>query len=476
MGIFIGKMNDATLFPYMTWVKDKTCSQIFYTKYNIKETDMRVKTATFTSPEFFDLTTSVFVVLISSKWHENFSGRILDVEYDEETGLYTYQCQDWSRTYINKFEYIGNNVSVYNLLQYLITKGRMSNKFNPTKNDLKLFKNVLSGLRPLELYDQSLYDGNMWKGNPFKQKANVIIRDKTFIEVIRGIVYSSLGYFDVWFAESGALQIEPISKKDWENTGLVLSDSEYYNRKFKFNTTNVITKVLVSGSDFTLGSKYESKDLLGLDLSVFFGDYSTTISDPTKNNTKAVKSNNTTKNTTNKNGNPYNNKAKKVWINADNGSNDMKNSLISALKNDGWTVHDGGTGSNNHYSGYFDVSSDYSVYITLYNGFCAGTIQEAYSSRIQNELKRKGVQLVPIWDSSGWTNPNGMKPYRYGDFSGYRASRAWDDNFSSSDPTISNVGDFMKRNKATYCVSPSASEIMQQFKAGGYFKYKGINV
>ena len=94
MGIFIGKMNDATLFPYMTWVKDKTCSQIFYTKYNIKETDMRVKTATFTSPEFFDLTTGVFVVLISSKWHENFSGRILDVEYDEETGLYTYQCQD----------------------------------------------------------------------------------------------------------------------------------------------------------------------------------------------------------------------------------------------------------------------------------------------------------------------------------------------------------------------------------------------
>ena len=30
------------------------------------------------------MTTGVFVVLISSKWHENFAGRILDVEYDEE--------------------------------------------------------------------------------------------------------------------------------------------------------------------------------------------------------------------------------------------------------------------------------------------------------------------------------------------------------------------------------------------------------
>ena len=352
----------------------------------------------------------------------------------------------------------------------------MSNKFNPTKADLKKFKKVLSGLRPIELYDQSLYEGNMWKGNPFKQKDNVIIRDKTFMETIRGIVYNRLGFFDIWFNESGVLQIEPISKKDWENTGLVLTDKDFYNRKFKFSTTNAITKVLISGEGFSFGSKYETKDLLGLDLSIFFGSYSTNVSDPTKNITKSVKSNNTSNNNTNKNGNPYNNKAKKVWINADNGSNDMKNSLINALKNNGWTVHDGGTGSNTHYTGYFDVSSDYSVYITLYNGFCAGTIQEAYSSRIQNELKGKGVQLVPIWDSSGWTNPNGMKPYRYGDFSGYRASRAWDDNFSSSDPTISNVGDFMKKNKATYCVSPSCDEIMQQFLAGGYFKYKGINV
>ncbi len=476
MGIFVGRLQDPWKFPYIHWkVGRGTTQQIMYTKYNIKETDFRVKTATFTSPEFFDLTTGAFDVLISSKWHENFAGRILDVEYDEETGLYTYQCQDWSRTYIDKMETIVTNTDLYSLLRVLITRANVG--VHPTKAQLKAYKRVLSGLRPLELYDQSLYEGNMYKGNPFKQKTSLIARDKTIIEIIRSLVYNSCGYFDVWFSEGGVLQIEPISRKDWENTGLVLSDNEYYGRKFKFSTTNAITGVVVNGSDMTTGKGYSSSNLLGIDLSVFFGRNPTSVSDPNKNNTNAV-SNNKSSNTssTNKNGNPFNNKAKKVWINADNGSNSMKNTLISKLKSDGWTVHDGGTGSNNHYSGYFDVSSDYSVYITLYNGFCAGTIQEAYSSRIQNELKRKGVQLVPIWDSSGWTNPNGMKPYRYGDFSGYRASRAWDDNFSSSDPTISNVGDFMKKNKATYCVGPSASEIMQQFKAGGYFKYKGINV
>ena len=472
MGIFVGRMLNATEYPTVKWKNGETCSQIVYTKYNIKETDFRIKTATFTTTDFFDLTTGAFIVLISSKWHENFAGRILDVEYDEDTGLYTYQCQDWSRTYIGKMETVGTT-ELYKLLRILITMGDVG--VNPTKKQLKTFKKVLSGLRPIELYDQSLYEGNRWKGNPFKQKVSLIARDKPVIEIIRSLVYNSLGYFDVWFSESGVLQIEPISKKDWENTGLVLTDSEYYNRKFKFRTTNAITGVVVNGSDMTQGHGYSSEGLVGIELSLFFGRNFTSISDPNKNNTTAVKSNNTS-NTTNKNGNPFNNKAKKVWINADNGSNSMKNSLISKLKSDGWTVHDGGTGSNNHYSGYFDVSSDYSVYITLYNGFCAGTIQEAYSSRIQNELKRKGVQLVPIWDSSGWTNPQGMKPYRYGDFSGYRASRAWDDNFSSSDPTISNVGDFMKKNKATYCVGPSASEIMQQFKAGGYFKYKGISV
>lgn len=171
--------------------------------------------------------------------------------------------------------------------------------------------------------------------------------------------------------------------------------------------------------------------------------------------------------------NPYGKKAKKVWINADMGSDDMKKAVADLLRKQGWTVYVGQTYSNAHYTDYFKVTSDYQVYITLYNGFCAGTIREAYSSSIQNTLKQKGVVLVVMWDTRDWTNPQGMKPYRYGDFTGYDAARAWDDNFSTSDPSINNVASWLKSKNALYCANPTASGLVSQFLAGGYFAFSG---
>ena len=170
--------------------------------------------------------------------------------------------------------------------------------------------------------------------------------------------------------------------------------------------------------------------------------------------------------------NPYGNKAKKVWIVADGGSDDMKLAVANLLKKLGWTVHVGGTGPSYHYTDYFNVEKDY-VYITLANGFCAGSVREAYSSYIQNTLNKKGVQLVLMWDTRDWTNPQGMAPYRYGDFTGYTAKKAWDDNFSTSDPTITDVSAWLKNNNAIYCAYPSAEGLVAQFVAGGYFAYSG---
>ncbi|WP_408072300.1 hypothetical protein [Butyrivibrio sp. JL13D10] len=160
----------------------------------------------------------------------------------------------------------------------------------------------------------------------------------------------------------------------------------------------------------------------------------------------------------------------KAWINADGGSDELKLQIADLLKKRGWEVYVGKTYSNAHYEDYFNVTSDYQVYITIYNGFCAGTVREAYSSEIQKVLRDKGVTLVIIWDSSLWLEK--MKPYRYGDFNGYHAKRSWDDNFSSEDPSIEDVGVFMKENEAVYCVGPTADLIMEQFDAGGYFNWE----
>ena len=105
--IMVGRMSDATksflrLDPNSWWT-DKN-PRIHYTKYQIKETDMRIKTATFTSPNYLDLTSGLWCVLITSPYHEDFAGIILKVKENEETKEYDYQCQDFSRLHLSKFD------------------------------------------------------------------------------------------------------------------------------------------------------------------------------------------------------------------------------------------------------------------------------------------------------------------------------------------------------------------------------------
>lgn len=167
------------------------------------------------------------------------------------------------------------------------------------------------------------------------------------------------------------------------------------------------------------------------------------------------------------NSNPFGLTGKNVYIDADGGSDEKKWELARAFAAAGWNVKVGKTHSNAHYEDYFNVPSNY-VLITVYNGFCAGTIRELASSYIQNVLRSKNCVCVPVWDSIDWTNPDGMGPYRYGDFSGYSAKRAWDDNFSITDPSISNVAQYLAANNIKYCTYPTTEGIMYQFANGGF--------
>lgn len=449
-----------------------------FTEYSIKESDYRIKTATFTTPLFFDLTKGQYLVLIKSIYHENFSGIILDVDYDEKTGLYTYQCQDWSRNLISKFEAVGK-FNVYLYLRTLMTGGSIPYGTSYAKLKKAGWASVVAGLKSLDRYNQSYYKGNKYKGNPFNQKRQLVIRDKSYIEVIRDLVFNSLGYFDVWFNSKGVLQITPLSKTDWENTGLHLTDDGYTDRKFKFSTTNAITGVRVNGSDLKMGVNQNSNEILGLDLSAFFGKVRTSIGDPNnKNTTKAAttssnKTTTTSTTTVGKNGNPFNNKKKKIMVCADGGDRGFKNAMVKLLKKDGWQVTDLGIGPGKHSKSYNIIDKSYAVNLVIANGFCAGSVRECITGWLKGHHEKLGVAYVQMWDTGGWTNPRGMKPYRYGDFRGYSAKRAWDDNFSRGNPAIKNVMDYFKKYKVKYCCGPTAAQAYKQFKAGGYLKMKG---
>ena len=170
--------------------------------------------------------------------------------------------------------------------------------------------------------------------------------------------------------------------------------------------------------------------------------------------------------------NPYGLPGKKVLIDADGESDAMKKKLAAALRAAGWEVTVGDTYSNAHYEDYYNVPKDY-VLINIYNSFCAGTIRELASSSIQDLLNSKNVVCVQVFDTAEWTNPQGMAPYRYGNFSGYSASRAWDDNFSITDPSISDVDQYLYDNNIKYCAYPTVDGIMYQFLQGGYFASVG---
>ena len=444
--------------------------EVKWSKYQIKESDRRQKTATFSSPTYIDLTTGQYVVLITSPYHENFGGIILKVEYNEETGMYDYQCQDNTRQYLGKVTFTAGNSTVYEVIRALMTNFALG--FHPTQKELDDWKNPLSGLLPEYAYEQAQY-GSVINFNPMKEKKQIWVKNKRIIDVIQELVYGSGAYIDVYCDPYGIMQIEPYDKNEWEYTGLILTNNELTNRKITFDTTDIITQVQINTDKLHGQFTYlAAKDVITLDLTAFFGVNTAYYEQKTQTETKAGTA--TTSTTSNSgNGNPYSTKGKKVWICADGGSGDFKTQLANKLKNKGWDTYISGTGPGYHYNDYFNVKKDY-VYAVIQNGFCAGSVREAYSTKIQNILKEKGVQLVMIFDTRTWTDPKGMKPYRYGDFTGYNAGRAWDDNFSSSDPSIKNVMEWLKKNNAIWCASPSVDGVLEQFLAGGYLKYKGI--
>ena len=474
--IYVGRL----IYSKVMAIDNLPPNNIPWTKYQIKETDMRIKTATFSSPQYMDLTLGRYIVRIVSPYHENFTGFILSVEYDEDNRVYNYQCQDWSRNYMYKTGTArAGDVTMIDYLKNLLIRQDLDFGSTFTSENLKKYSDVLSGLRPAGDYAQEKW-GSIIKFNPMTEKPQMIIRDTPNIEIIRDLVFGSGAYIDLWWNDYGILQVEPYQKDDFFNTGLHLVSPEAVDRKFKFDTTNIITGAVVRNPDKPSGEEGTGKRYWNDLLTNFFGYFNVAGADKdlwTSLGNKATTTTTSTKSTSSSSSsssssstsNPF--KGKKIWINADNGSDDMKNTVANKLKNKGYTVHVGRTGSNVHYEDYTNVTKDY-VYITMYNGFCAGTIQEAYSSSIQNKLKNKNVQLVVMFDTRNWTNPQGMKPYRYGDFTGYTAHRAWDDNFSSGDPTIKNVSSWLKNKGAVYCAYPNADGLVEQFEAGGYFKWK----
>lgn len=440
---------------------------IYWKSYEIKETDMRQETASFVTPQYFDLTTGVYCVLISSPYHKAFGGVILSVEYDEEEGLYTYQCQDFSRIYNSKVDLMAVNITTHRLLKHLITKAGVPLTGKINKKTQKAWKNVLSGLRPAYQYEQKYY-GSTKNFNPMTEKVNLIIKDKSFIEVIRDLVYGSGAYIDVYFDTYGICHINPYHKDDLKK-GLVLSACTMTDRDFKFDTTNIVTGTIVQSTDkMSAGTYYGSGDLVNLDLSVFFGEMSTSISNPNTSTTKTTTSNASNKksNTTKNKNNPYNTKKKKVYISSDNISGktaDKKfmNDVAKELRKNGWTTKVIGLGPNSHYYPNYSKSCKDGVWFCIFGGADAAVFKQCVTKNAYtNSMKKNGVRTV-IGMHGGGDIRKGGKYYKY-------LPRAHDDNYSASSfKGVSYPLKMLTGGKVPIMYAGNVKDMVAKFLAGG---------
>lgn len=480
------KLNDANLafqdkvfifisrkaYAYQMVMDWKNRERVQWSKYQIKETDMRTKTATFTTNQYLDLTTGQYCVLITSPYHEDFAGVILSVEYDDKNGLYTYQCQDWGRHYQTKVEImLGTSLPVYNILRNLVSLNNvpLNEKHKDFKKMSKMFKKSLSGLRPAWQYWEPAWGGIIKNYNPMTVNKKVIIRNKSFMDAIRDIVFGLGRFIDVYFDKYGVLHIEPFVKDEWLHTGLCLTTPEIASAKYKFDTTNVITGAIVHNADKTKqAGLYQSKDIINLNLWAFFGVMTTSIDNPNTQTTTKTTSNNKNNKKVNKTkkkvDNVYGTRKKRVYLNIDSiygYSSDMKKmkDIRKVLQKNGWEVTIVGVGSEAHWERRGDVHGG--IWFCLYGGVCGGTLHEHCDSDwFLNPLKKHHSRVVVGIFPPASSIKKGGKYYKH-------LVPAHDWNGSQSYAHLDYPGRFMSRAGVPWMYADNGKEMASKFLAGG---------
>ncbi|WP_292748136.1 hypothetical protein, partial [Methanobrevibacter sp.] len=332
-------------------------------------------------------------------------------------------------------------------------KGRVSSK------KLSKYKTELSGLRPKLYYDQGVWENGI-NFNPMKSTTQMVFRDVSYIEAIRNLVFSTGAYIDVYFNKYGVLQIEPFSKEDWLQSGIYLTTPELASSKFKFDTTNIITGVVVNSQDsLKKGHSYSSEKLVRLDLSAFFGNLTTTIDNPNKTTATKTSSSKTVSSKKSTNTKQKEGSGITVFMNIDNihsKSRDMKlmKDIGKYLKKRGYKVEIGGIGPSYHYSQINRVKKN-GIYMCIYGGACAGTLKEHWSSNhYKSVLKKKKAKMVVAFLSPPSTNIHNLK----------WLPRAHDDNFSpSSFRGVSNPEKHLLNAGVGVVIGKNAKEIASKF-------------
>lgn len=423
----------------------RKCEEIQFEDYMIRESDLRNRTAQFTTNRSYQLSEDSWAVKIVSNEHENFSGIILK-KSDAPLDLYTYECQDWNRLYMSKPN--GD------------FKGKVRNIIIGLMDYVSL-PNKTKGLLGYKKYDMNT--GSM-VFNPMKNKKEFTTKDKTVREVIEQLIYSQGSFIDLHYNDVGVMKFTPYKLNKWLKSVADFTINEIIEYKWDFNTTDIITAVEDNSRIYkfeNLLGKSDINEMIYLETSIT-EENSTATSKTSKTDTKTS--------------NPYGTKNKEVWVNMDShwGSttdNKYLKQVCKELKKLGWKVHNTGVGASTHSK----IKGKNGVWLTLYGGVDAGCLREAGldTSYKTDLLNRKMRTVIGFMGRAGEKSKSGIgKGYKW-----YKkVGKAHDDNYSAGDTSLKYPAGFLAFCGVPFfhSVGNNPKQCAQLFNSGGESK-KALN-
>lgn len=293
--------------------------ELLFSEFTITETDLRVKTATFKSPHYIDLTKGRACCWIQRKYGDNFGGVILSVKEGDD-GLYEYSCQDWNRLLSNKVYVVLNGEwQAYKIVTKLLVECGMStdglqkiehydgmNEEVPDDDDPSesLTGNTNSSTTATSTQstenmteeekkeyekkkaeeEKKKKEDKLKKGNSFRQTPQGIYDKITARDFLLALLMKQGVNIDIHMDENGVLHFDRYVKDDWLKERWYFVDTDVYEPSLKFDITDLITQVAVKHTDQLDGkaTMYTSEKLLGVNLAKFFGVMGSVIDNPTK--------------------------------------------------------------------------------------------------------------------------------------------------------------------------------------------------
>lgn len=282
---------------YIKEINTNKSYEIPITKVEISEEDLRVKSAKFSSYVEIDLSANMYYVDIKY-WNEKiYSGMILNMEYDEKTGIYSYQSLGHQRWLTSKTWFVFNPASktknLYEALKEFVKKIKSNTSIKSVsllnKKEYEMYPNLLSAYQNRDGKKSSAKSLKKNKNNNDKindygwsVKDGLFYEDKTYYEILMSIISKSLYAIDCYVDENNVLRFDKIDLNDWKKPNtvkFVLGDLKNYT--FKSDATNIITGIHIKETDIYKEHKitepkfYSSKDMIGEDLTLIYGKMET---------------------------------------------------------------------------------------------------------------------------------------------------------------------------------------------------------